>query len=319
MPPSVLRPPPARLGFIGFGEVAGVFSDVLRRDGRELLAHDVLAEQPGGLARLAQRAGSDHVRFVPLPELVANSDWILSTVTSKVAEPVARSAAPYLAAGKTYLDLNATSPSVKQAVAKLVAPTGAHFVEGAILTAVGVTGARTRILIGDADGPAAAETLVSLGLNAAFYSREIGQASAFKLLRSIFSKGLEALLLEFLVAGRRAGLQADLWREVVDLFAQNGFERVAENWIRTHATAHERRYHEVVQVAEEMRALGLDPVMTEATAAFFNRSAAAGLKETFAGRAATVDAVIAALEGTTPGNPPRPDAPEERREHGISA
>jgi 3-hydroxyisobutyrate dehydrogenase-like beta-hydroxyacid dehydrogenase len=243
------------------------------------------------------------VRFVSLAELVANSDWILSTVTTGVAESVARSAAPHLAKGKNYVDLNATSPSVKQAIAKIVAPTGAHFVEGAILTAVGVTGARTRVLIGDEEGPAAAEALAGLGLNTGFYGREIGRASAFKLLRSIFSKGLEALLLEFLAAGRRAGLQTEVWREVVDLFAQNSFERVAENWIRTHATAHERRYHEVVQVAEEMRALGLDPVMTDATEAFFRRSVAAGLKETFAGQPATVDTVIGAMENVMTSKP----------------
>jgi 3-hydroxyisobutyrate dehydrogenase-like beta-hydroxyacid dehydrogenase len=296
---SAPSPVPPRIGFIGFGEVAGVFSGALRRDGRELLAYDVLAEEPGGSARLAQRAGRERVRFVALPELVESSDWILSTVTAGVAEAVARNAARHLTAGKNYVDLNATSPAVKQTVANIVAPTGAHFVEGAILTAVGVTGVRTRILIGDTDGSASAETLVRLGLNAAHYSREIGKASAFKLLRSIFSKGLEALLIEFLVAGRRAGLQADLWREVVDLCAQNSFDRVAENWVRTHATAHERRYHEVVQVVEEMRALGLDPVMTEATEEFFRRSVASGLKKKFADQPASMDAVIAALESTT--------------------
>jgi 3-hydroxyisobutyrate dehydrogenase-like beta-hydroxyacid dehydrogenase len=293
------NPAPVRIGFIGFGEVAGVFSGALQRDGNELLAYDVLGEQPDGLARLARRSGSDGVRFVSLPELVTESDWVLSTVTSGVAELVARNAAPYLAPGKNYVDLNATSPAVKQAVAKVVTPTGAHFVEGAILTAVGVTGARTRILIGDPDGPASAGKLVRLGLNTAHYSCAIGHASAFKLLRSIFSKGLEALLLEFLVAGRRAGLQADLWHEVVDLFAQNSFEKVAENWIRTHATAHERRHHEVVQVVEEMRALGLDPVMTNATEALFRNSVTSGLRAKFADQPATVDAVIAALESTT--------------------
>jgi len=298
--PSVPTRSSARVGFIGFGEVAGVFSGALRDNAGELLAYDVLADQPGGLARLAARAGgSDRVRFVPLAELVAGSDWILSTVTTNVAESVARSVAPLLSAGKNYVDLNATSPVVKQTVARIVAASGAHFVEGAILTAVGVTGVRTRILIGDTAGAASAKTLAGLGLNAAHYSCEIGRASAFKLLRSIFSKGLEALLLEFLVAGRRAGLQDDLWREVIDLFAQNGFEKVAENWIRTHGTAYERRHHEVIQVAEEMRALGVEPVMTAATEAIFRRSVASGLKAKFGSTIPTADAVIAALENAS--------------------
>jgi 3-hydroxyisobutyrate dehydrogenase-like beta-hydroxyacid dehydrogenase len=293
---SALARSSSRIGFIGFGEVAGIFSEALQGKADQLLAYDVLTEQPGVMARLAQRAGSDRVRFVSLADLVSGSDWIFSTVTTTVAESVARSAAPYLSPGKSYLDLNATSPALKQGVAAIIDSAGGHFVEGAILTAVGVTGTRTRILIGDTAGPASADVLSRLGLNASHYSREIGKASAFKLLRSIFSKGIEALLIEFLVAGRRAGLQEDLWREVVDLFAQNGFEKVAENWIRTHARAHERRQHEVVQVIEELRALGIEPLMTTATEAVFSRSLAAGLKTRFATTLPTLDAVIGALE-----------------------
>src|SRR5688572_29430536 len=108
---------PTRVGFIGFGEVAGVFTGALSRDGVEVLAYDVLSEQPDGTARLRQRAGAERVRFVSLSELVGHCDWILSTVTTGVAEAVARAAAPLLRPGKNYVDLNATSPSVKQALA----------------------------------------------------------------------------------------------------------------------------------------------------------------------------------------------------------
>lgn len=299
---------PARVGFIGFGEVAAIFSQVLVCEGCEVLAFDVLGERPEGMAQLQQRDRGGRVRFVKLPELVAGSDWILCTVTTRAAEPVARTVAQQGARGKIYLDLNATAPAVKQEIARLMAPTGAHFVEGAILTAVGVTGARTRILIGDTDGPGSAGTLARLGLNAVFCSREIGRASAFKLLRSVFSKGLEALLIEFLVAGRRAGLQDELWREAAELMAENGFERVAENWILTHPVARERRYHEVVQVAAELRALGLEPVMTAATEAFFNRSRALGLPECFPEKPATIDEVIAAFD-RDPRPAPQPNPP----------
>lgn len=119
--------------------------------------------------------------------------------------------------------------------------------EGAILGAVGVTGAQTRILTGGPKSREAAEALTRLGLNVTAYSPDIGKASTFKMLRSIFSKGLEALLIEFLVAGKRANIQEDLWQEIVDLFSQNAFDHVAANWIKSHATAHERRYDEMRQ------------------------------------------------------------------------
>lgn len=273
-----------------------MFSAALADKAGAVQAHDVLMEKPGGLEQLRQRDRTGAVRFESLAEAIRTSDWILSTVTSEVAPAVAEAARPHLRAGQNFVDLNATAPAVKQAIARVIAPTGAAFVEGAILSAVGVTGARTRILIGDPRGPAAAEALARLGLNAVFYGTEIGRASAFKLLRSVFSKGLEALLIEFMVAGRRAGLQDDLWREVTELCARHPFEQVAENWIRTHAAAHERRHHEVIQVAAELRALGIDPVMTAATETLFARSRAAGLKAHFAGKEASATDVIAFLE-----------------------
>jgi 3-hydroxyisobutyrate dehydrogenase-like beta-hydroxyacid dehydrogenase len=254
---------------------------------------------------LQQRTPEAAVRFLPLAELVEGSDWILSTVTTHAAEAAAQAATPWLGPGKTYVDFNSTSPEVKQEIARLVSATGAHFVEGAILSAIGVSGAAAKILIGDPSGPASAETLSRYGLNAVYYSAEIGRPAAFKLLRSVFSKGMEALLIEFLVAGHRAGIQNDLWREVVELFDRGSFERTATNWIASHATAHERRYHEVVQVADQLRALGVTPIITEATERFFRRSGELGLNTAFAGRQPSRDEVIAIVAAHS-SQPPSP-------------
>ena len=138
--------------------------------------------------------------------------------------------------------------------------------------------ARTEILLGGAHARRAEDELKGqLGLNARFYSEEIGKASTFKMLRSVFSKGMEALLIEFLVAGERAGMRDDLWAEVSGLFANQSFDKVALNWVRTHGGAHGRRYHEVRQVAEVLRGLGIEPTITSATERFFERSGQLGL------------------------------------------
>ena len=74
------------------------------------------------------------------------------------------------------------------------------------------------------------------------------------------------------------------------------FERVAANWVQTHAVAHERRYHEMVQVAETMRGLGLEPIMTAATETFFERSRSLGLGDAFAESPDSMEQVIAFVE-----------------------
>jgi 3-hydroxyisobutyrate dehydrogenase-like beta-hydroxyacid dehydrogenase len=285
-----------RVAFVGFGEVAGVFSAALRERGAEVAAYDVLLDQAQARDSLERRCRAEGIRLCPLAEAVAGADYVLSTVTTDRAEEAEQSCAARLTSGQVYLDLNATSPAVKRRIGTIVGNAGADFVEGALLGAVGVTGAGTRILLGGPNGREAARALSDLGLNAEFYSAEIGKASTFKMLRSVFSKGLEALVLEFLIAGKRAGLEEDLWRDVTDLLERNPFEQVAANWVRSHAQAHERRYHEVVQVAEVLREIGLEPIMTAGTEALFERSLALGLKEAFSEKPETMSDVIDVME-----------------------
>lgn len=286
-----------KVGFIGFGEVGSTFSAAMCASGAEVAAYDILAEK-------IIAAG---VRYLRLAELIACADYVLSTVTTRAAKSAAASCLPHLRGGQIYVDLNSTSPSVKLELERMIQPTGAYFIEGAILGAVGVTGAGTRILIGGRNGQAAARTLSRMGLRAAFYGEEIGKASMFKMLRSIFSKGLEALILELLIAGERAGIEKDLWADVTEFMAKNPFDRVAQNWLQSHALAYDRRYHEMVQVTETMREIGLEPVMTAATEAFFDRSRALGLDKAFPAKPACMEDVVAFMEQSLRG-PERPAA-----------
>ncbi len=285
-----------RISFIGFGEAASCLSRPLHEHGAELAAFDLLAEEDGGLAVLRRRAGGVEIAFCSLPDAVANADYVLSTVTTQAAPAVAGRCAKLLQPGQIFIDLNTTSPGVKAGMARTIGATGAGFVEGAILGAIGAAGAATRILLGGERAEEAAAVLSRMGLNVAFYSREIGRASTFKMLRSVFSKGLEALLLEFLIAAKRAGLEGDLWDDVRRFMSDKPFEKVAANWIQTHAVAWERRYFEMLQVAATLGELALEPVMTAATVEVFRRSGALGLGGAFAEKPSSMAAVVDFLE-----------------------
>ncbi|MGE5551626.1 MAG: DUF1932 domain-containing protein [Bacteroidota bacterium] len=285
-----------RIGFVGFGEVASSFTPPMKKQGATIAVYDILLSQPGGREILQGRVKTEGITFAPLEEVIKHSEYILSTVTTQVARKVAAECAQHLRAGQVFLDLNSCSPSVKAEIARIIEPSGAGFVEGAILGAVGATGAQTQVLLGGTRGREAAETLSQLGLKVAFYSPEVGKASTFKMLRSIFSKGLEALILELLVAGKRAGMEMDLWRDIVDLMTKNPFDRVASNWVQTHAVAYERRYHEMRQVVETMREIGVEPVMTAGTEAFFARALSMGLNEAFPVKPESVEAVVDYME-----------------------
>jgi 3-hydroxyisobutyrate dehydrogenase-like beta-hydroxyacid dehydrogenase len=284
------------IGFLGFGEVAAHFSAALQDAGAEVLAFDVLLDRPGGREQLAARARGTPPRFAALPEMLSRAEIILSTVTTDVALQAARSCVPYLRRGQAYVDLNATSPAMKREIAAVVGNTGADFVEGAILSAVGVAGAKAKVLLCGARAAGTAKRLSALGLDVHDYGTQIGKASSFKMLRSVFSKGIEALLVESLLAARRAGVEADLWREIVATIDAASFEEVGGNWIRTHGSAHERRWHEMADVRAMLADMGLDAPMTEATVAIFERSTRVRLRDAFPSPASSASAVIQALD-----------------------
>lgn len=281
-----------RIGIVGFGEVGSTLSKTIATKGGEILIYDILLSQEGGEEVVRSRIQAEEILVRPLNEVVVHSEYVLSTVTTHAAVEVASACADYLKPGKIFVDLNSTSPSVKVEIGEIIEAVGAHFIEGVILGAVGTTGARTRILVAGAKGKEVCETLNSLGLHATFYSKEIGKPSAFKMLRSIFSKGLEALMLELMIAGKRAGISEDLWRDITDFMTEYPFDSVAANWIRTHAVAYERRYHEIVQVVETMREFEVEPVMTSATKAFFKRSLSLDFDSHFKHKPETIETVI---------------------------
>ncbi len=270
-----------RVGFIGLGEVATVLSRELFRNGVEVKAFDTLSATQDGYEILKKRIRNTGVKLESLEGVVGSSQYVLSTVPTQEAMQVAQMVSPHLRKGIIYIDMNSTSPREKREIGKIVEAAGGDYVEAAILGAIGAGGPKTRIIVTGPFGKTTAKVFTSLGLNLEWYSDEIGKASLFKMLRSVFSKGLECLILELLVAGRRAEIEEDLWQEVCRFMKQHPFDIVADNWVRTHSVASQRRYHEMVQVNNTLNELGLESVMSKATESFFLRSFKMGIQEAF--------------------------------------
>jgi len=270
-----------KIGFIGFGEVGYTFSRAMNQAGAEVTVYDVLLDGANRADDIRERITETGSKVGTLEEVVKNNDYILSTVITQAAKNVAQTVSPMLKSGQIYVDLNSTCPSVKVAIGRIIAATGADFVEGAILGAVGATGAETRIFTAGEKRQEIAELFNRMGMNVQPYCRQIGKASTFKMLRSIFSKGVEALLLEMLVAAKRADIETDLWEDITKFMAAKPFDKIGDNWMRSHAVAHERRYYEMLQVVETMKELNVEPVMSERTAAYFKQSLDMGMSKSF--------------------------------------
>lgn len=275
-----------RIGFIGFGEAAFHIATGLKgcTDVR-ISAYDKFwnVEPQGRLVQ--ERAASAGVALAEdLASLVENADIVLSTVSATVAESIAAGCAPHLSGRHLYADLNSAGPATKTAVERIIAPSAAGFADIAIMGTVPGLGHRVPML---ASGPGAAtiaDALSSIGMNITVLEGPAGKASASKMLRSIFMKGVVALLLETVMAGRAYGIEDDLLQSISDTFAAGPFLEVA-NGLMTRGVIHaERRAHEMDEVIACLSAIDADDTMSKATREKLLQIAAMGFKQHFHGK-----------------------------------
>lgn len=276
-----------RFACIGYGEVGRTLGATLAESGGEAVYFD---------PQVSSQGDDGVTRCETLEDALRGSDYVLSMVTTSATEKAASACAVHLTRGQTYIDLASAHPDVKRAIAPIIGASGAVMIEGAILGLIAATGAKTRTLLTGANAKGAAETLSEHGLNCEAYEGEIGAASTFKLLRSIFSKGVEAVLLETMLAARKAGLEKDVRAEIQASFEQVPFHKMAESWMTSHGLACRRRRDEMVQVEELLSGLGLEAIMTGATTALFDRSVAMDLDRSFDTPPGDSDAVLTELE-----------------------
>ena len=270
-----------KICMIGYGEVGSILSETLQKAGVEINIYTRAFEDPTRTDIIKKKLREEGYHYGTLKEVVQNSKYIFSTVTTNEAENVARNCTPYLQGGHYYIDLNSVSPNIKRSIQIIIEGTQATFIEGAILEAINISGSKTKILLSGRKAGDLSRLLLNNGMNVQFYSHDIGKASMFKMFRSIFTKGVEATLIEMLVAGKRVGIEEELWEDITNFMALSSFREIGANWIKTHAISHQRRYHELQEIIATMKERNIPPLVTNGVANVFKQSLDVNLKKKF--------------------------------------
>jgi len=248
---------------LGLGEAGARYAADLLAAGVTVVGHDPVArpEIPG----LRQADG-------PVAA-VRDAAYVLSLNSASVAAAVAADAAPGLRPGVVFADLNTGSPEVKRRVAETVEPTGAAFVDVAVLAPVPREGLRTPLALAGSGRANFTRFLAAFGVPVEDAGPQPGAAAARKLLRSVFMKGIAAVMLESLEMGASAGQEEWVREQIVTELtaADRAFvDRLVEGTPR-HAR---RRLAEMRAVADYAADLGADHDITRATIARLERLAA---------------------------------------------
>jgi len=272
------------VGFIGFGEAGSTIAGGLKAAGIDRLsAFDIKTVTTDFGPRIRERAAAAQTTLVDSTSaLVRASDIVFSTVTSSSAFEAASTAAEFLEPRHLYADLNSVSPAVKVEIDRVVGRSGASFVEVAVMAPVLPYGHKVPMLINGAGAPAFAAAMTPFGLRLQLLERaKVGSAAAVKMCRSIVVKGLEALLFECVMGASKFDADDLVWASLEETFPGIAWKKLADYTSGRVVVHGERRAREMEEVAETLRAIGVDPIMAEATARRQDWSAQLDLRSRF--------------------------------------
>jgi len=257
-----------RFALIGFGEAGSILGEDLVRAGREVITYDILLDGPASRARVIERARKAGVRVADgLAQAASGAQIVISAVTASSSAEVAAGAAKCLRAGQILLDINSVSPAKKLANAQLVEPSGADYVEAAVMAPVPPQRLKVPMLLGGKRAASLVEPLNALGMNTRAIADRIGVASAVKMCRSVVIKGLESLALESMMAARRFGAEREVLESLRETFPHMGWtERLPDYLISRVAEHGRRRAAEMREVARTLQDIAIQPTMAGATA-----------------------------------------------------
>jgi 3-hydroxyisobutyrate dehydrogenase-like beta-hydroxyacid dehydrogenase len=272
------------IGFIGFGEAGFNIARGLRSAGIDrLCAFDIHTDAPGLGPIIQQRAAESRTTLMASSgELTRSSEILFSAVTSSSALEAATQTAPFLEPRHVYADLNSVSPARKQDIERVIRTSGARFVDVAVMAPVLPYGHRVPMLVG---GPAAslfADAVTPYGMRVQVLAgAPIGGPAAVKMCRSLVVKGLEALLCECVLGASRFDADAHVFASLNESFPGIDWKTLADYMMARVVVHGERRARELEEVAETLRAIGIEPMMADAAARRQDWSARLDLRSHF--------------------------------------
>ncbi|PFG30034.1 NAD(P)-binding domain-containing protein [Paramicrobacterium agarici] len=245
---------------IGLGEAGELYARGLRDCGYTTVGFDPFVTlNADGIAQAAT-----------IEEAVASADLVLSLVGARAASAVGEQAIPVMQHGAVFADLNTSSPELKARLAHIASAHKVLFADVAVLAPVPREGARTPLMASGDGADEFADLMSQVGAPVESIGGEPGDAAGRKLLRSVFMKGLAAVLLESMTAASEVGQAAWLRDQIASEFSGDA-RQLIERLIAGSREHAERRVHETEDANAYLDSLGAPNWSTKAAHAWLSR------------------------------------------------
>jgi 3-hydroxyisobutyrate dehydrogenase-like beta-hydroxyacid dehydrogenase len=254
------------IAFLGNGEVVHSWSTALRDRGlRDLRAF--VRPSSASRARADRPQTETSVRqSTDVAATVGGADVVIAAVPGSATVDVARAAAPVLDAGTLYVDVATCAPEVKEAAAATIQGAGGVYADAAILGTVLQQGLQVPLAVCGPGAERFGGLFAEFGMDIRVVPGAPGSAARLKLLRSVYMKGRDALILEMLEAARAYGIEHEVITSIPGQPGAEPFGALAERVSASTAKHASRRVAELQAASRVVAGAGMSPTMTDAAA-----------------------------------------------------
>lgn len=252
------------IGFIGFGEAAYNIALGLYGEGlRGIKAHDAMQDDAvmGKLVR--SRAEAAHVELVPASKDIADwADVIFAAVPSTFTLGVCEEIKGSLHKGQLYVDVSASTPAIKETIWKEIKDTGINFVDAAMLGSLPKKKHQVPITASGNGAALFKDTMTPYHMDITLAGDRPGAASAIKLMRSVFMKGIASLMIEMLEGAHAYGVADEVIASLSKSLDGTPFVSHLNRLVTGTGVHAKRRGHELEGSADLLKDVGVAPTMT---------------------------------------------------------
>jgi 3-hydroxyisobutyrate dehydrogenase len=256
-----------KIAIIGLGEVGRCYARALHAGGLELEVCDA-RPSPAALDLAVEWRRPVHNA---VGAWLHECDLILSCVTGAHALGVVEQCLLQAHQGAVLCDLTTASPETKRTAARRASESKVRYVDIAIMGAISLSLERTPLLAAGDGAAEFASVLNTIGGRVKAVEGAAGDAIALKILRSVFTKGMEALSVELLMAAEKQGVREKLYEQLRDI-DETPLRTFIDMLVRTHVVHAKRRAHEVHDAAAELAKHGLPSLVLPGVESRFART-----------------------------------------------
>ncbi len=274
------------LGFIGFGEAAFEMSMGLKEEGLpNVVAFDPLWNDTKFGQLIQERANNAKVILKDNPDdVVSIADVLIVAVPADKALAVSQSLLPFLKKDSIYVDVSASPPDVKTEISQCINKSDVKFVDGAMMGPLPVYKHKVPILASGNGTDKFIEIMSAYNMDISKVSDTAGEASAVKLIRSIFMKGLPSLLIEMLEAARKYNVEELVIKSISETMDSKTFEETMNRLVTGTSIHAQRRSVELEGTIKMLEAAKLDHLMSKGACEKLKSLGQFNFKEKFQGK-----------------------------------